>query len=255
VLLIVAMCSSAHAFRLPDQPLDGPDSVYTAALADILVRWPASRPRAGVTETLQLTCVANPSDDRYIGMVQQMTVAASLSEVEQVLDDVPRYKELFPGVVDVHVRPGSRNGNRYVTVWEQAVPVFFLPKVTYELANLVDKSNPGARIYRYKLLRAGSMLASDGMVVLEELGPESTRFTEFDFFNAKWGPLPVSAVWRESLRGAYVSDMAIKLHAENPRWNSARVASGARQGLESASERIEQCLRQRHPLEGEPRRD
>jgi len=147
----------------------------------------------------------------------------------------------------VHVLSGSRNGRRYITVWEQRVQVFFLPNVTYELANLVDRSAPGLRVYRYKLLRAGSMLASDGMVVLEVLGPESTRFTEYDFFNAQWGPLPASAVWRESLRGALVSDMAIKLRAENPRWSVARVTAEAAQRLESDPERVEQCYRQRRP--------
>ena len=174
-----------------------------------------------------------------------MTVEASLAAVENILDDVPHYKDLFPGVVDVHVLPGSHEGRRYVTVWEQRVPVFFLPNVTYELANLVDKTHPGLRIYRYKLRRGSSMLASDGMVVLEELGADRIRFTEFDFFNAQWGPLPASAVWRESLRGAFVSDMAIKPRAENPSWGFARIATAAVQQYEAESERMEQCYRQR----------
>jgi hypothetical protein len=249
MLLSLALCSSAHGLGPTDEMLEGPDSVYTRWLADILMRWPASRPRSEGTETVQLTCVAATSDDGYVGMVQQMTVAAPLSAVEQVLDDVPRYKDLFPGVVDVHVLPGSLDGHRYVTVWEQRVPVFFLPNVIYELAHLVDKTTPDLHVYRYKLRRGGSMLASDGMVVLEALGSHGTRFTEYDFFNAQWGPLPASAVWRESLRGAFVSDMAIKLRAENPHWNVARVAAEASRHFESESERMEQCYRQRQRTE------
>jgi len=245
VLLLLALCSSAHGLGLADEALDGPSSVYTGWLADVLKDWPASRPRSDGTASLQLSCVATPSDDRYVGMLQQMTVDASLAAVEKVLDDVPRYKDLFPGVVDVHVLPGSHDGRRYVTVWEQRVPVFFLPNVIYELANLVDKTTPGLRIYRYKLRRGGSMLASDGMVVLEELGPAKTRFTEYDFFNAQWGPLPASTVWHESLRGAFVSDMAIKLRAENPGWSVERVVTEAEQRFEAESERMEQCYRQR----------
>jgi hypothetical protein len=149
----------------------------------------------------------------------------------------------------VHVLPGSRNRHRYITVWEQRIPVFFLPNVIYELANLVDKTTPGLRVYRYKLRGAGSMLASDGMVVLEALGSASTRFTEYDFFNAQWGPLPASAVWRESLHGAFVSDMAIKLRAENPRWSFERIATEAEQRFEAESERIEQCYQQRQRAE------
>jgi hypothetical protein len=246
-LLLVALSSLALGSGPAEERLDGPDSIYTRWLADVLIRWPASRPDADGRTGLQITCAATAADAGYVGMIQQMTIAAPLTAVEQVLDDVPRYKDLFPGVVDVQVLPGSRIGRRYVTVWEQRVPVFFLPNVTYELANIVDKSSPGLRVYRYKLLRTGSMLASDGMVVLESLGPESTRFTEYDFFNAQWGALPASAVWRESLRGAFASDMAIKLRAENPRWSLARVAAEAAQRLESEAEQVEQCYRQRLP--------
>jgi hypothetical protein len=149
------------------------------------------------------------------------------------------------------VLPGSQNGHRYVTVWEQRVPVFFLPNMSYELANLVDKTTSDLRVYRYKLRRGGSMLASDGMVILEVLDSESTRFTEYDFFNAQWGPLPASAVWRESLRGAFVSDMAIKLRAENPRWSVEHVAMEAGHRFEAESEQMEQCYR--HRQRAEPR--
>jgi len=247
VLLLLALSSSVLGSGAAEEKLDGPDSIYTRWLVDVLLRWPASRPDRDGREGLQITCVATAADAGYVGMIQQMTIAAPLAAVEQVQDDVPSYKDLFPGVVDVQVLPGSRSGRRYVTVWEQRVPVFFLPNVTYELATIVDRSSLGLRVYRYKLLRTGSMLASDGMVVLESLGPQSTRFTEYDFFNARWGALPASAVWRESLRGAFASDMAIKLRAENPRWSIARIVAEAAQRLESEAEQVEQCYRQRLP--------
>jgi hypothetical protein len=249
ILLLLVLCSSAQGLGLADETLEGPDSIYTGWLADVLKRWPASRPVSESTTSLQLTCMSTASDERYVGMLQQMTIDAPLLAVEKVLDDVPRYKDLFPDVVAVHILPGSHDGPRYVTVWEQRVPLFFLPNVVYELANLVDKATPGVRVYRYKLRRSGSMLASDGMVVLEALGLESTRFTEYDFFNAQWGPLPASAVWRESLRGAFASDIAIKLRAENPRWSVERVATQAAQRSEAESEHMEQCYRQRRGAE------
>jgi hypothetical protein len=244
-MLLLALCSSAYGLGLADETLEGPDSIYTSWLADVLKRWPASRSNSDSAASLQLTCMSTASDDGYVGMLQQMSIDASLSAVENVLDDVPRYKDLFPDVVDVHVLPGSRDGQRYVTVWEQRVPLFFLPNVIYELANLVDKSTVGLRVYRYKLRRGGSMLASDGMVVLEALGLERTRFTEYDFFNAQWGPLPTSAVWRESLHGAFVSDMAIKLRAENPRWSVERVTMEAATRSKAESERLEECYQRR----------
>jgi hypothetical protein len=248
LLLLLALCSSVHGLGLADETLDGPDTVYTGWLVDVLKRWPESRPASDGMPSLQVTCMPTASDDRYVGMLQQMTVEAPLSVVEKVLDDVPRYKDLFPGVVDVHILPGTHNGHRYVTVWEQRVPVFFLPNEIYELANVVDKTSPELRVYRYKLRRDGSMLASDGMVLLEALGPGRTRYTEYDFFNAQWGPLPASLVWRESLRGAFISDMAIKLRAENPRWSVERVSAEAGRRFDAEAERMEQCYRQRAEL-------
>jgi hypothetical protein len=32
----------------------------------------------------------------------------------------------------------------------------------------------------------------------------------------QWGPLPAAVVWRESVRGAFLANVAIKMKAENP---------------------------------------
>lgn len=245
LVLLLALSSPVRGTDLSGEALDGPDSAYTGWLVQVLKSWAPSRPRRESAASLMLTCLATASDDRYVGMLQQMNVDAPLATVEEVMDDVRHYKDLFPGVVDVHVVPESRHGARYITAWEQRVPVFFLPNVTYELATIVDRTHPGRRVYRYKLLRGASMLASDGMVVLESLGPARTQFTEYDFFNAEWGPLPASSVWRESLRGAFLSDMAIKLRAENAGWSFDRIATEAAQQLDLQPEQIEQCYRER----------
>src|ERR1022692_3282078 len=95
ILLLLALCSSAYGLGLADETLEGPDSIYTGWLADVLKRWPASRPDSDSAASLQLTCVSTASDDGYVGMLQQMTIDAPLSAAEKVLDDVPRYKDLF----------------------------------------------------------------------------------------------------------------------------------------------------------------
>jgi hypothetical protein len=92
LLLFLLASSWAHSLGLADEALEGPDTVYTGWLADVLMRWPASRPDADGSASLQLTCISTVSDDRYVGMLQQMTVAAPLSAIEKVLDDVPHYK-------------------------------------------------------------------------------------------------------------------------------------------------------------------
>jgi len=174
-LLLLALSSLALGSGPAEEKLDGPDSIYTRWLADILIRWPASRPDSDGRVGLQLTCVATAADDRYVGMVQQMTVAAPLSSVEHVLDDVPHYRDLFPGVVDVRVLPGSRNGRQYVTVWEQRVPVFFLQaSARREHARVGRHGRPriprigGNAVYRVRFLqRAVGSIAGIGRVARE----------------------------------------------------------------------------------------
>jgi len=245
LFLLLAVCSVGTSAHPGDEQLDGPQSVYTEWLAKVLKSWPVKRSVLDSATPLELTCIGTPNEEKYIGMLQHTTISAHLSAVEKVLDDVAHYKDLFPGIVDVRVVPGSQDGKRFATAWEQRVPVPFLPNVTYELSHLVDKSSPGLVIYRYKLRRGDKMLASDGMVVLEALGPETTRFTEYDFFNAQWGVLPAAVVWRESLRGAFLSDVAIKLKAENPGWSYERVTSEAERLIAPESERITRCIKER----------
>jgi hypothetical protein len=201
---------------------------------------------------VELTCLATSGQQHYVGMLQRMTIHAPLSVVENLLDDVSHYKDLFPGIEDVRVLPGSRLGNRYVTAWEQRVPVVFVPNLSYELDYLVDRVVPGRSVYRYKLRQGKDLIASDGLIVLEATGPQLTRFTEYDFFHARTGPLPAPLVWRESVRGAFLSDMAIKLKAENERWNYKRVATEAERLMVSESERIERCFAERRDFEPGP---
>jgi hypothetical protein len=246
-ILLLSTVSLAVSAQPLAENLDGHDSIYARWLVQVLKRWPS---KSLYTESapVNLTCIATANDEKYVGMLQRTTIHAGISAVQNVLDDVAHYKDLFPGTVDVHIVPGSQQGDRYVTAWEQRVPVFFLPNVTYELAYVVDKTAPARSVYRYKLHRGSNLTASDGMVVLEAIGPETTQFTEYDFFNAHWGPLPAAVVWRESLRSAFLSDVAIKLKAENQGWSYVRISSEAERLIASESEQIERCYTERRNL-------
>ena len=249
LIWLLAACTSEAIAQPLAEKVDGLDSMYTGWLSHVLRYWSPKGFESESTRSLTLTCIATANEDKYVGMLQRMTIRAGISVVENILDDVAHYRDLFPGTVDVQVVPGSRNGNRFVTAWEQRVPVFFLPNVTYELAYLVDKTTPGRAVYRYKLRRGDKLTASDGMVVLDAVGPDTTQFTEYDFFNARWGPLPTALVWRESLQGAFLSDVAIKLKAENSSWSYERIASEGERLIQSEAERIEQCFSQRQDAE------
>jgi hypothetical protein len=230
-----------------EEDLGGPASRYAEALLALARSGGTFVADPSDPERLRLTCVRTPGDPRYIGIVQRMEVAAPLAAVAAVVEDVAHYRDLFPGLVDARVVPGSRDGNRYVLATEQRVPVFFIPNVRYEQTYLVAQTSADRVVYRYRLARSRDLTNSDGLIVLERAGPDRTRFTEYDFFNARWGLLPEGAVWRESLRGTYASDVAIKLRAEHPAWSFAQISHEAERLRGEAEPDLERCRRERSP--------
>lgn len=204
-----------------------PKGRYRALLDEVLARRPPEAPAPATSQPLRLTCLTTPGEEGYVGALQEAVIEAPLSVLVALLDDVPHYRDLFPDTVDVHEVPGSRLGDRFVTAWQQKAPVFFLPDTHYQLVYRVDRQEPSRVVYRYWLRRPGALRHSDGAVLLEVLGPGQTRFTEYDFFDAAWGPVPLSMVWGEALKGMFLSDVAIKLKAEHPAWSYAKVAGEA----------------------------
>ncbi|MEO7056448.1 MAG: hypothetical protein ABI281_13275 [Caldimonas sp.] len=246
VALLVSGCAAPAVFATaPQGAVDGPDNVYTEYLTRVLARWRS--PRGEVPSTL-LECLATPGSASIIGLHHRLTIQAPLAAVGRVLDDVAHYRDLFPDTVDVHLLAEPHDSEFFVASWTQRPPVFFLPDVTYQLANRVDRSHPGRIVYRYKLRKGDRLLASDGVLVLDAVGPDVTRLEEFDFFRADWGPVPTDVVWRESLRGAYGTDLAIQLKAEHPDWTYPAIEAQRKRLVEQANPRIAGCVAARQPL-------
>jgi hypothetical protein len=237
---------------------EGIDSVYTGYLTQVLKRWVPFRVDAGAephdAAPVAITCIATVNADRYVGMIQRERIHAGMPVVENVLDDIDHYKDLFPGTVDVRVLAASRRllagtptASLFDTAWIQQPPIPFLPEIRYEMSHLVEKT-PMRTVYRYKLRRGDKLIASDGLVVLEAVDAQTTQFTEYDFFDGHWGLLPTSLVWKESLAAAFHSDVAIKLKAEQPAWSYARIAAEAKRMTVAESEGLERCFRERRAL-------
>ena len=236
--------------------LDGIDSIYTGYLTRVLERW-----RSRVAEVapddagpVSITCIRTAGSERYVGMVQRQTIHAALGDVETVLDDIDHYKDLFPGTIDVHVVPGSERQEagppapmRFDMAWLQRPPIFLMPDIRYEMSNRVEKT-PARAVYRYKLLTGDKLTASDGFVVVEAIDGVTTAFTEYDFFDGHWGPIPTWLVWRESLKAAFQSDVAIRLKAEQPSLSYAKIASEAERLATWETERFERCFAERRPV-------
>lgn len=222
-------------------------SRYRALLDEVVARRLPAAAAPASSQPLRLTCLTTPGEEKYVGALQEAVIEAPIAAVVAVLDDVPHYRDLFPDTVDVHEVPGSRQGDRFVTAWEQKAPVFFLSNTRFELAYQVDRSDPVRVTYRYWLRRPGALRHSDGAVLLEPLGPGRTRFTEYDFFDAAWGPVPLSMVWSEALKGMFLSDVAIKLKAEHQAWSYAEVAEEAARRWRAEPGLAERCRARARP--------
>jgi hypothetical protein len=233
---------------LPGRAGVAPVGRYQAFVDELQASWPALDQPGPDEPGLALACFSTPGEPRYVGVRQEMVVQASLATVAAILDDIPGYGELYPDCVAVTVVPGSRSGGSYLTAWERRVPLFFVANTRFTLRYDVDRSRPGRIDYRYRLEAPGRITESDGLVVLEALTPGTTRFVEYDFFEAGWGPLPVSMVWTESLSGVFMSDVATRLKAERPGWSSRQIQAEARRLWELDADRVDRCRRTSRPV-------
>lgn len=238
-LLTVALSSSALAFATtysPNHDLEGPVSPYTIKLKRALLKpWPPRKlpyeaTRGDRKNPVGLRCLTTQENPTYIGVEQWMEIDAPVERVKAILDDFESYKKLFVGFDDVKVL--KSDGNTHVLYWEQHIPV--LPNISYEMNYLVSQLSDGKYVYRYQLRQARSIHFSDGVIVLESASPMKTRYSEYDFFDANWGLMSLSKerIWTESVEGIYLSDLAIKLKAENPSWDYDRIREEARKTLD-----------------------
>lgn len=231
--------SGALQFKV-DGPLGGVESAYAPILNRKIRSWPPAEVTEATkalftpeTTPVRIECIETPGNRFYIGLIQHMQVKAPVAKVAAVLDDFSHYKELFPDFDDIHVV--SREGNKTLTFWEQHIPVFFIPNVKYEVIYVVDGSNPDREFYRYELSKENHIKRNDGLIVIEADGPSATRYTEYDFFDADWGPLTTFApgrIWKDSVEGMFLSDLAIGLKAEHPEWSYKQIAKESRKQLE-----------------------
>src|SRR5205814_554174 len=122
-----------------------------------------------------------------------------------------------------------------------------LPNVKYEVVYLLDKPQADRKIYRYKLQKENSAIkTSDGVIVIEALDKNKVRFIEYDFVDAYWGivkTMAPSRIWKDSVESFFLSDIAIKLKAENPTWTNEKTVDEAKEALKTFP--IDKVLKER----------
>ena len=226
IIPVTVHAASAQALYPIDSPLGGPQSIYSKPLLKVLKSWPPKNlPELEKTAgEVKIQAFDTPDNDTYIGLEQFMIVKAPLSKVEAVLDDLENYPKIFEGLLKLTV--SDRDKNRFLTHWEQNVPIPFIANEKSEMAYLVDKSRPDRKVYRYSLKSGNYQKFDDGMIVIEANGKKETRYTEFDFFDADWGiakSFGSLKIWKDSVEGLYQSDLAVKFRSEHPEWSFKQV--------------------------------
>lgn len=233
-LFLVSTLSKAEPLPLGTE-LGGVRTEYT----DFVLKTATESQKA--EENFQLRCFQNPKNDLYIGVEQRVRIHAALSAVDAVLSDFDHLKDLFPGYKDIHLV--SKTENRFLTYWEQRVPLFFVPNVKYEMIYLVDRSMPTRVVYRYQLKESGTLKASDGFISIRKEDDTHTDFVEYDFFDAEWGAAQIlgkTKIWSDAVEGLYLSDLATQLKAENENWSHQKAKNEAEKQLKR--ELIKNCV-------------
>ena len=237
-VLVTAFSASANSPKYPiDSTMEGPQSVYTSAMVELIKSWPPKDIDYSAKDEspVRIHRLETPGHRFYVGAEQVMFIKAPLARSEQVVDDIDHFKELLPGFKDIHVT--SRDSNKYFVFWEHIIPVFFLPNVKYETLYITDKTSPTRKIYRYKLRRATSDINfADGTIVLEKASETQTRFTEYDFWDANYGIVKTFApgrIWKDSIAGVFLADLAIKLRAEHSDWKPSQVIEESNKEIET----------------------
>lgn len=217
--------------------LGGVHSDYTELVLQIAEHYPTPAVQIAKPDPqkpILLRCLETKDHPLYIGLEQMQWIDAPIDRVAQAVDDIDRYTEIFPGFAQIKIT--RRDQNKWETYWEQKIPVPLVPNVRYEMTYLIDRSSPARRIYRYQLKASKDLIASDGVIILERDPADSrrTRYTEYDFYDAHWGLAKTfgqDRLWRENVEGIALSDLGLRLKAENPDKNGEWIRTAARKLL------------------------
>ena len=246
--LLLFHLSFSLAFSFPKEaPLPGPQSLYSPLLLQLHRQGVLKNihyPRAQDNPPLQVKCLETPGSEFYVGLQQLMAISAPLKAVEEVVSDLNHYADLFSGFQKIEII--QKEDNLWTSDWEQIVPIFFIPNIKYQMFYLVDQSLPQRIVYRYKLKESDSLRTFDGLIILESLTDHETRYTEYDFYDADYGPLTFLApgrIWKDGVQGFIQSDFAIKLKAEHPDWSYSKIKQQAASLTEAFP--LDEVLKQR----------
>jgi hypothetical protein len=232
------------------EPLGGIETPYTQKMNDRLQAKENPHRNQGETVAdergIRFVCFRDAKDEYYIGAAQFQTIAARIDVVAKILGEFDRYVEWTEGLVKSKTEKISPN--RFLVALEQEIPVPLVSNIHTQLLYEVDTTKDRVT-FRYQLKKSDSLVAYDGIIILESAPNNSTVFSEYDILNADWGvakALGVKKIWSDSLKAMYQADLAVKFQAETPDMPLKKVMKSS---VEAASKKdFRSCYDQRQPL-------
>lgn len=214
-----------HSTAQANHSLGGIESLYSNEIAKRLSTKPTSQFDFSKIDkdSLNIQALASPGNEYYVGFELTMHVNTSIDRVSKVIEEFDDYVNYFPDYKEI--RTIEKSDGRWVTYWEQVVPVFFIPNIKFQLIHERRMINPNYISYRYQLKEANLLSACDGIIFLEAASP-NTKYTEYSFSETKTGIIRmagVNAIWHDSFKGYYLSTMGVKLRSENPTWEFKKI--------------------------------
>lgn len=252
VFFFIIISSNIHANEnIPIQSkIEIKDSKYTQTVIDIINRWKEIKPSKCVNEKNHIKIDAHTltEDEYYMAFLQKSCFHAPINTVAKILKSFDKYAELFPDLK--YVKIIDQKANNYLTSWKVRVPVFFLPNFEYQMRYLIEDTDI-TKIFRYHLVGGETMVQSDGVIILEKISEKETIYAEYDFYLAEWGAMKTISpgrIWKDSLKGLYHSDLALKMKSENSDWDYEKSKEESEDELDEYP--AEEILKKKTKFEG-----
>jgi hypothetical protein len=233
-----------------DGDLVGVESPYTKVISDFVKTWPpqtVTKDPSDFSEGIRLHCYSLPESSDYVGLLQEMWVHSDFKDLVAVIDDFDNYKNVFTGFKTVSAE--KTDPSKFMTSWEQFSGFFLVANIKYRMIYFVSQPNPKRKIYRYQLRDANDLKYSDGAIIIEDWGPNLTRYIELDFILGDSGLANVlglnGKIVKETVKGMALADMDFKIRAENPNWDFDKIHDKTDELLKSVQ--WEKALKERSP--------
>jgi hypothetical protein len=176
---------------------------------------------------LKLRCYDIEKKNQYIAVKQVMTLSASFSEVEKIIDNFSDYQSLYD-LKEVSIL--SNQGQKRTIKFVQSIPI--LKDLEFQLHYFMSFFSPPngkrTKTYFYRLGKSEKIIANDGFIIIRENSQNLTDFIEFDSWDSNWSMLRFLGqefIWKKNLEEIAKFDLILKLRVENPNWSVKKIHS------------------------------